>query len=158
MRTFSTLKGMPVYCNKSATLLGYVTDLYLSPQGQIFGLLMEGKGLINRDKFVPFEVVDALGENGVMVKDRNSLQPVHAIKTNQQYIPYDDLHFKSVLTREGEKLGLLEDVYISEKMGTIEAYELTDGFFADITEGKKVVKASGEPLTISKDAIVMDFS
>ena len=42
-------------------------------------------------------------------------------------------------------------------MDTIEAYELTDGFFADIAEGKKVVKASGEPLSIGKDAIVIEL-
>ncbi len=157
LRTFSNLKGMPVYCNKSAFLLGHVTDLYLSSKGQVFGLIMEGKGLLNRDRFIPIEAIHALGENGVMVEDRDKLLPLQTVKTNEEYIPYDHLHFKSVLTKEGEKLGLLEDVYISEEMETIEAYELTDGFFADLTEGKKVVKASGEPLAISKDAIVIDF-
>ncbi|KKI88513.1 photosystem reaction center subunit H [Bacillus sp. SA1-12] len=157
MRTFSNLKGLPVYSNKNANLLGHVTDLCLSHEGFIIGLIMEGKGLFNRDRFVPISSIDALGENGVMVENENKLLSIQDMKTNYTYNTYDDLRYKSVLTKEGERLGLLEDVYFSEKMGTIEAYELTDGFFADITEGKKVVRASGEPLTISKDAIVIDF-
>jgi uncharacterized protein YrrD len=155
LRTFSMLKGLPVYCNSSADLLGHVTDL--SSKGFVIGLMIEGKGLFQRDRFVPIESLHALGENGVMVDDKNKLLTIHDMRANYTYNTYDDIRFKSVLSREGERLGLLEDVYFSEKMGTIEAYELTDGFFADIAEGKKVVKASGEPLMISKDAIVIDF-
>jgi uncharacterized protein YrrD len=92
-----------------------------------------------------------------MVDDKNKLLSIQEMRGNYTYSTYDDIHFKTVLTRDGERLGLLEDVYFSEQMGTIEAYELTDGFFADIAEGKKVVKASGEPLTIGKDTIVIDL-
>ncbi|OAS84977.1 MULTISPECIES: PRC-barrel domain-containing protein [Metabacillus] len=157
MRTFSKLKGLPVYSNSNADLLGHIADLCLSSNGSVIGLMMEGKGLFNRDRFVPIESIQALGENGVMVGDKDKLISIQNMKANYSYNTYGDIRYKSVLTREGQKLGLLEDVYFSEKEGTIEAYELTDGFFADIAEGKKVVKASGESLMISKDAIVIDF-
>lgn len=157
LRTFSKLKGLPVYSNSNADLLGHIADLCLSSNGSVIGLMMEGKGLFNRDRFVPIESIQALGENGVMVGDKDKLISIQNMKANYSYNTYGDIRYKSVLTREGQKLGLLEDVYFSEKEGTIEAYELTDGFFADIAEGKKVVKASGESLMISKDAIVIDF-
>ncbi|WP_338789025.1 PRC-barrel domain-containing protein [Metabacillus sp. FJAT-53654] len=157
MRTFSKLKGLPVYSNSNADLLGHIADLCLSSNGSVIGLMMEGKGLFNRDRFVPIESIQALGENGVMVGDKDKLISIQNMKANYSYNTYGDIRYKSVLTREGQKLGLLEDVYFSEKEGTIEAYELTDGFFADIAEGKKVIKASGESLMISKDAIVIDF-
>lgn len=157
MRTFSKLQGLSVYSNNSADLLGHVKDLCLSPDGFVFGLIMEGKGLFQRDRFIPIDSIHALGENGVMIDDENNLLSIQDMRTNYSFNTYADLRYKSVLTKEGERLGLLEDVYFSEQMGTIEAYELTDGFFADIAEGKKVVKVSGEPPTISKDAIVIDF-
>lgn len=47
------------------------------------------------------------------------------------------------MSNEGKKLGLLEDVYFMEEVGTIVGYELTDGFFSDITEGS----VSSKPLT-----------
>jgi uncharacterized protein YrrD len=157
LRTFSKLKGLPVYSNSNADLLGHIADLCLSSNGSVIGLMMEGKGLFNRDRFVPIESIEALGENGVMIEDKNKLISIQNMRANYSYNTYGDIHYKSVLTKEGQKLGLLEDVYFSEKEGIIEAYELTDGFFADIAEGKKVVKATGESLLISKDAIVIDF-
>ncbi|QGQ47367.1 PRC-barrel domain-containing protein [Metabacillus sediminilitoris] len=157
MRTFSKLKGLPVYSNHDGNILGYVTNLCLSSNGFVHGLMIEGKGLFQRDRFVPIHSIHALGENGVMVDDKNKLLSIQEMRGNYTYSTYDDIHFKTVLTKDGERLGLLEDVYFSEQMGTIEAYELTDGFFADIAEGKKVVKASGEPLTIGKDTIVIDL-
>jgi uncharacterized protein YrrD len=157
LRTFSKLKGLPVYSNNDASLLGHICDLCISPQGFVVGLMIDSKGLFQPDRIVPIESIHALGENGVMIDDQSQLLSRQDMKAKFTYNTYEDVYFKSVFTKEGEKLGLLEDVYFSEKMGMIEAYELTDGFFADIAEGKKVVKASGEPLTISKDAIVIDF-
>ena len=45
-----------------------------------------------------------------------------------------------MISKEGERLGLLEDVYFLEEVGTIVGYELSDGFFSDIMEGKRVIK------------------
>ncbi len=42
-----------------------------------------------------------------------------------------------------------------EEVGTIIGYELSDGFFSDIMEGKQVIKAD-QPPAIGKDAIIVD--
>ncbi len=157
LRTFSKLQGLPVYCSSSASMLGHITNLCLSSKGFIFGLIMEGKGLFHRDKFIPIESIYSIGDNGVMIEQTDRLISIQDLKKKYTYNTYNDIANKAVLTKEGNKLGLLEDVYFSEELGTIEAYELTDGFFADIAEGKKVVKASGDPLSISKDAIVIEL-
>ena len=46
-----------------------------------------------------------------------------------------------MISEEGEPLGFLKDVYFQEEVGTIVGYEITDGFFSDITEGKQVIKS-----------------
>ena len=115
MRTFSKLKGLPVYSNSNADLLGHIADLCLSSNGSVIGLMMEGKGLFNRDRFVPIESIQALGENGVMVEDKNKLISIQNMRANYSYNTYGDIRYKSVFTREGQKLGLLEDVYFSKK-------------------------------------------
>jgi uncharacterized protein YrrD len=60
-----------------------------------------------------------------------------------------------MMTNEGEQLGLLEDVYFLEEMGTIIGYKCSDGFFSDIMDGKRVVKTD-EPPAIGKDAIIVN--
>ncbi len=48
----------------------------------------------------------------------------------------------------------MEDVYFHEEKGTIVGYELTDGFFSDVTQGRKVLPKK-EPYTVGDDAIVV---
>ena len=59
------------------------------------------------------------------------------------------------MTAEGERLGFLEDVYFLEEVGTIIGYEISDGFFSDMMEGKRVIKAE-QPPAIGKDAIIIN--
>jgi len=153
LRTFSLLKDLPVY-EPTGRIIGHVSDLCIDVQGAVAGLLMDGKGIFQRDRFVPISSISSFGCDGVIVNGNLELKP----------IPKDDAHFlyshhglyrKPILTSEGEKLGLLEDVYFQEELGTIIGYEVTDGFFADITEGKRVVKTN-EPITVGEDVIFVN--
>ena len=72
-----------------------------------------------------------------------------------EYLTGYSLIGKSLFTKEGEQLGLLEDVYFLEEVGTIVGYKCSDGFFSDILEGKRVVE-SDEPPAIGKDAIIVN--
>ncbi|WP_449537082.1 PRC-barrel domain-containing protein [Ferdinandcohnia sp. Marseille-Q9671] len=157
MRTFTLLKDLPVYDENSAEILGRVSDLCITPNGKVSALIMQGKGLFDKYRVVPIESISSLGDDGVMVSDRQLIERLD----NEAQAPTYFLHThhglfrKPILSKDGVKLGLLEDVYFSEELGTIIGYEITDGFFADITEGKKVVKTN-QPLKISEDVIVVD--
>ncbi|MGD6818209.1 PRC-barrel domain-containing protein [Metabacillus sp. 113a] len=156
MRTYGTLKGLPVFDARNAACIGKVTDLVISAAGRVSGLVMDGKGLFKKDRFIPLSCISSVGEDGVMVGNPELLQPLAAAKEDYRFQGHGNLLNKTVYSKNGVQLGLLEDVYFSEQLGTIVAYELTDGFFADLTEGRKKVNPLSEELTISKDAIVMN--
>ncbi|WP_099362012.1 PRC-barrel domain-containing protein [Fredinandcohnia onubensis] len=158
MRTFSLLKDLPVYDEKSAEELGRVSDLCLTSDGKVNALIMKGKGLFERDRVVPIESISSIGDDGVMVSDRTLLELLDNEADTPTYFlhTHHGLFRKPLLSSEGQKLGLLEDVYFTEEVGTIIGYEVTDGFFADITEGKKVIKTN-EPLKIGEDVIVVSI-
>lgn len=156
LRTLSLLKGLPVYNEKTGKILGQVVDLCINNSGQVDSLLLDGKGMFQRDRLIPLNQISSFGTDGVMVTcEIEALPIVHTNKAIHFLNSHHGLFRKPVLTAEGEKLGLLEDVYFQEEMGTIIGYEITDGFFADITEGKKVVKTK-RPITVGKDVIVVD--
>nr|WP_304217435.1 PRC-barrel domain-containing protein [Fredinandcohnia onubensis] len=159
MRTFSLLKDLPVYDEKSAEELGRVSDLCLTSDGKVNALIMKGKGLFERDRVVPIESISSIGDDGVMVSDRKLLELLDNEADTPTYFlhTHHGLFRKPLLSSEGQKLGLLEDVYFTEEVGTIIGYEVTDGFFADITEGKKVIKTN-EPLKIGEDVIVVSIN
>ncbi|WP_010678235.1 PRC-barrel domain-containing protein [Bacillus timonensis] len=159
MRTFSLLKDLPVYDETSAEVLGRVSDLCITSDGKVNALIMKGKGLFERDRVVPIQSISSIGDDGVMVTDKTLLERMDNESDTPTYFlhTHHGLFRKPLLSSEGQKLGLLEDVYFSEEVGTIIGYEVTDGFFADITEGKKVVKTT-QPIKIGEDVIVVSIT
>ncbi|CAG9619441.1 PRC-barrel domain-containing protein [Sutcliffiella rhizosphaerae] len=153
MRTFSRVVGMLIYDVASGNNIGKVMDFCLQEPGQLKGIVMDGKGLFHRAKFLPFDYIHSFGEDGIMVS-KHLLTPISKENGQVYFHHFHGIKGKTFITGEGNKLGLLDDVYFDEETGTIVGYEVTDGFFADLSEGKKVVKSPSD-LIIGKDTVVV---
>ncbi|RSD24103.1 PRC-barrel domain-containing protein [Mesobacillus subterraneus] len=153
MRTFSLLKGLPVYELANGQKLGEVCDISISSDGSVVGLLVKKGAFIKKTFQIRIDAVASFGDDGIMVEDQSALE---SIETEPEFTfeHHQSLAGKMLLSKEGEQLGLLEDVYFHEELGTIVGYELTDGFFSDIANGKRVVKTT-DPPAIGKDAIIV---
>jgi uncharacterized protein YrrD len=137
----------------SGNKIGRITDFCIEEPGQVKGLIIDGKGIFHRAKFLPFEYIHSFGDDGVMA-GKHVLTPIIKEDGQVYFRHYRGIKGKFFITAEGDKLGLLDDVYFEEETGTIVGYEVTDGFFADISEGKKVVKNPSD-LVIGKDTVVV---
>ncbi|EIJ78983.1 PRC-barrel domain protein [Bacillus methanolicus PB1] len=153
MRTFSLLKGLPVYELKSGEKIGDIYDLNISSSGIVKGILIKNGDFFRKSYMIRIENITDFGLDGVMVQDKKVLEPINSPDYTLEH--KQSLTGKMIMSNKGDKLGLLEDVYFLEEMGTIVGYELTDGFFSDITEGKRVVKTA-DPPAIGKDAIIVN--
>ena len=155
LRTYSLLKGKSVFEIKSGSKIGEVCDLAISDDGRVKGLLIK-KGVIFKKTWIIYvENVTSFGVDGVMIEDRKQLEPLIETFDNYTFETGQPLLGKALMTKEGQRLGILEDVYFLEEVGTIVGYECSDGFFSDIIEGKRVVKTD-KPPAIGKDAIIVD--
>jgi uncharacterized protein YrrD len=151
LRTFSLLKEIPVFQLNGGKVIGSVKDLCLNNEGTIKGLIINRKGWFSKQAMIPIDLVLSFGNDGVMIESEDCLQD-HNKKAQSFMHPHRGLYGKPLLSAEGEKLGLVEDVYFNEEMGTILGYEVTEGFFADLKEGRKVVKTD-KPLVYGKDVL-----
>ncbi len=158
LRTFSSIKGLPVFDTSSGKELGKVLDLCFDNKGTVNGLIMDSKGLLKKNKHIPLSQISSFGLDGIMLANEleeermtQKLMGMHFLETGQ-----DRIIGKPLVTTEGDKLGLVEDVYFKEELGTIIGYEVTDGFFADMSEGRKVFKSSN-PLTIGENVVIVDL-
>jgi uncharacterized protein YrrD len=154
LRTFSLVKGLPVFELTSGSILGEVSDLCISGNGKVEGLLVKKKALFHKQQFIDIKNIASFGPDGVMVRASEVLepvsrQPVYTLEHQRK------LSGKMMMSAEGEKLGLVEDVYFLEELGTIVGYECSDGFFSDMMEGKRVIKTVHPP-AIGKDTIIVD--
>lgn len=154
MRTFSLLKGLPVIDMISGTKIGEVSDLSVTGDGNVKGLLVKQGNLLKKTFLLSIENVHSYGRDGVMIENPQVLEQVQT-PPEFTFEHHERLSGRMMLTQDGDELGLLQDVYFLEEVGTIVGYELTDGFFSDITEGKRVIKAVNPP-AIGKDAIVVN--
>jgi uncharacterized protein YrrD len=156
LRTYSLLKNQPIFEAKTGTKIGEVCDLVITGEGFVSGLLIKKGVFLKQTLFLDIEDVTSFGYDGVMIDDISCLE-------KRKTIPdYTLSHKHSIegmplLSKSGESLGMLKDVYFHEELGTIVGYEITDGFFSDITEGKQVIQ-SRVPPAIGKDAIIVDVN
>ncbi|MCJ7841782.1 PRC-barrel domain-containing protein [Lederbergia sp. NSJ-179] len=156
MRTFSLLKDAPVY-DKNGDLFGSVCDICIQSNGRVTHLLLQKKGLMGKKFLLPVERLTSWDENGIHLKDEELLSPYSKNKRTYTMTHDQPLAKIKTISQEGETLGLLDDVYFLEEMGTIVGYELTDGFFSDITKGKRIIRTSLPP-KISEETIVMSVN
>jgi uncharacterized protein YrrD len=156
LRTFSLLKGQPVFECSIGAKIGEVTDLCITNEGVVKGLMVKKGAFFKQTYFLDIRDVASFGWDGVMIEDDDSLE---RLKTTPEYTlnHQHSLNGKMMISKSGESLGLLQDVYFHEELGTIVGYEITDGFFSDITDGKQIIH-SEKPPAIGKDAIIVDVN
>jgi len=154
LRTLNLLKHMMVIDLTSGEELGKVCDLCISKDGQVTGLLCECNGFFKKRRFLPLDKIESIGNDGIMVH-RDDLTKCLIGPNDFTLNHHEGLSGKMTVTKQGDRLGLLNDVYFLENLGTIVGYEISDGFFSDLSEGKLIVRTD-EPPTIGKDAIIVD--
>lgn len=134
--------------------LGQVYDLLFDDEGVLRGVQLDAKGIWRKGPFIPVEQIKSIGEDALTV-ETDDASNTHPSNQFHSVIDGDEkLKGKPVITTNGVELGIVEDVYFHEDMGTIVGYELTDGFLSDVTRGRKVLPKR-EPYTVGSDAIVV---
>jgi uncharacterized protein YrrD len=148
------MKGLPVYEQKTGKTVGKISDICFTNTGKVQGFVVESKGWFARHRYLSINDIQAVGADGVVVYAAAFLQPFSSFQTGYSLYSERGIAGKPVITADGKKLGLLEDVYFHGQLGIIGGYEITDGFFADLTEGKKRVDAV--PFTVGEEAIIVN--
>ncbi|MCF6093988.1 PRC-barrel domain-containing protein [Microaerobacter geothermalis] len=156
MRKAEEIVGLPVINRETGQQLGVVRDIYFDEKWTIRGVAMETKTFIRRNRFIPSEQIGAIGEDCLVVENEDQIKPMdyatgfHSIFTGKK-----KLKGIPAILGTGMELGLVEDVYFMEEMGTIIGYELSDGLISDLTEGRRVIKRPRHVM-FGDDALVVE--
>ncbi len=157
LRTMQRMIGLPIVSMATGKEIGQICDGCMC-DGRIAGFIIKrNHALLHHHGFLPFEAIQHLGEQAVMIDEDTKVENV--ADTHKQYDPIctsrKKFKGKPVLSSEGDMLGLAEDVYFSMEVGTIIGYEVTDGWLSDIKEGRKVVK--GHDLLLCKERAILSL-
>ncbi|WP_226568713.1 prc-barrel domain-containing protein [Bacillus stratosphericus] len=149
LRTCRELEGIPIYTDKLSHSLGSIKDICLLAGGSCGGYMLDEK----KDcAFIPFSAGDKLTDKGLYV----SCQEGIGVNSSTPYFLFSKLKKKMLQAPNSENLGILEDVYFCAYSGTIVAYELSDGFFTELSGIRKQLYAAGTLINVEKEALVLN--
>lgn len=154
MRRAIELLGVRVINRKNGEVVGRVQDILFDHQGYLQGFLLERSNWFEKAPFIPLTGA-ILGEDYITVSEDQILD-ANSIQQDWIHLTGKSPQFKGMplISSSGKKLGTLEDVYFQEEVGNIIGYELSDGFFSDVLEGRRMIR-SPYRLIVGKDSIIV---
>ncbi|MEB3750385.1 PRC-barrel domain-containing protein [Geobacillus sp. FSL W8-0032] len=154
MRTFSDMKGLPIYEQATGKNVGTIADVWFTSHGTVQGFVAEQRGLFGRRRYLPLAAVRALQNDRMLIDDARSFQPLPSSDSGHSLYGERGIAGNMVVAADGTTIGLLDDVYFDGQWGRIDGYEISEGFFSDLTEGKKRMPLA--PFTAKEGVVMVD--
>lgn len=143
------LLGRTVIDLSSGKVLGLINDALVSPDGtRLLGLVLDSGGWFHQRRIVPWEQVQTVGPDAVLVKSAAFGELGQGLPT------YTRLTGMRVVSPEGVDLGVLDDLHFHVSSGQVTGYQLSGGLIEDALYGKAVV-GSDRPLKVGQHAILL---
>ena len=141
MRKAMDVVGLPVFSLETGEEIGVIRDILVdSETWLVLGVLLSEQGWFQSGTYIPYDRIHAVGESCLTVSGEDaitSLEQLAAPEPAGIVTGKGKLKGKSVISVSGDLLGRLEDVYFSADWEKIVGYELSNGWLADVTEGRK---------------------
>ncbi|WP_126427888.1 PRC-barrel domain-containing protein [Brevibacillus marinus] len=149
--------GLPVVCLDSGEQIGTVRDILCDHMWRTLGIVLEERSWFQPGTFIPFEMIQAVGEDCLTVSGKDtatSMESLAGLEVLGLFTGKNRLCGKTVLTERGESLGIVEDVYFSANWEKLVGCELSEGWLADLTAGRKRLPLESQ-LVIGKEALII---
>jgi uncharacterized protein YrrD len=158
LRKSQEVLGLAVIHSKTGKKLGTVSDLLFDETQKLRGLLVENGGWLRKRRWIPIEEIQSMGKDAILVDSEEALLTLNEETESWTGILSGDkkLRGRPVLLSNGCEIGVLENVYFLEEVGTLIGYELSDGWINDLQDGRKVLK-SNAPLVWGEDVLIAPF-
>lgn len=162
MRNVQHLIGLPVVLT-NGNRVGRVQDIGFDEFWKLSFIVLDTRIWFRKAVYtVDWKDVAVCGDDALVISDRSALRP---IPRNQLLRSFQTgtvrLKELPVCTVDGQELGRVADVYFRSPEGTqIIGYELTDGFLADVFEGRRrlLLPDGPEGVTLGENAILVPAS
>lgn len=135
-------KGIRVVCLKDKDKIGFLGDALYDAQGSVKGFLLESESGFSgrlRKKYIALEDILKLNDSVCVVYSKDSVKKYPGKRFMKTTSSMDEMIGRNVVSRSGEKLGVVHDMVFDMETGSLEGLELSKGFMNDMLEGRKVI-------------------
>ncbi|KTE89747.1 PRC-barrel domain-containing protein [Desulfitobacterium hafniense] len=148
MRRTREIVGLPVLCLKNGNQVGWVKDVVFDESSRkISGILLESAHIFHSEKGLPREVVAVVGKDALTVRD-HVVQRLQGVKWSQKV-------GNQVFTQGGEAKGTIEDVFLDDSAENIVGFEVSDGLFSDLLDGRGAI-LQADVMVDGKDVLIVE--
>ncbi|MDK2895195.1 MAG: hypothetical protein PWQ98_1322 [Moorella sp. (in: firmicutes)] len=135
------LVGLPVISQDRGEELGRVQDLlYDEKTGLLKALVLADGSWLRQSRVVSFEELQARGPKTFTVAGAEAIG--HELPAG--FRRWQEIKGLRLLSRDGQELGLVEDLVVDLPSGQVKALEISTGLVNDLLEGRQEVPLSGE--------------
>lgn len=140
--TFEKVKGAPIFFQGNNKMIGRIIDLALSKdRPYINGVYLHVKKWRRKRCFLMWENIVQEKKGNFNIASLTALQEIpEGVRRFSRGA--DRLHGKFICENNGDIIGIVEDVYFLPNSGKIVGYEVTEGLFADVKNGFKMLKCT----------------
>lgn len=113
-----------------------ITDIILSHNGLMTGIIISGKGLFGLKHYVPAKSVHKIQKEKVIIKGYGKFNPK---RIKDLKYASKNLMKKKVISEDNSFLGMLSDFYIHSEKMQVMAVEVASSFFEDLFTGRILI-------------------
>ncbi|MCR3923145.1 MAG: PRC-barrel domain-containing protein [Firmicutes bacterium] len=153
MRFSREMTGFPVIHTVDGHEIGKVKEWLLDEHGEtVVALVVEGSGWLPQRRIFPYADINNVGSDAVLVTSLG-LTALGDPPELEEDATFRVLG-KRMLSREGDELGIVEDILFDEDTGRVSGWRLSSGLIDDIMQGRPVLQESPQ-LNIGEDALII---
>ncbi len=141
MQNYSSIIGLPIILGNKKKIAVVNDVLYCSKTKTILGLIINGKGLISKYKYIPLDEIEKVNPTNIIIKNATSIKTIennsqaYEVAINPNKCTIDSL----VYSQDKVRIGKIKDIIFNFEAGIIDGYIITDGITEDIVNGRKVI-------------------
>lgn len=141
---YSEVLNLPVICAGSGKKAGSVTDVVFSPGNrEVKALLLEDRGLSLKKRAVFLEDMLKLGNDAVIIDSMSCVSSIGRTAFAKAFGKRGLLGLR-VFSKAGGDIGVVKDILFDIQTGRIEGFEISDGLFQDVMQGRKILPLIGK--------------
>lgn len=145
LHRYSEVLNLPVLCADSGKKAGVVKDIIFSLDNkEVKALLLEQKGLSLKKKVVFLNELLSLGGDAAIVNSSSCVSDMDRAAYSEAFRDEGSLLGLKVYSKTGGELGVVKDVIFDYQTGKIESFEISDGLFQDVMQGRKLLPLFGK--------------
>jgi uncharacterized protein YrrD len=136
------LIGLPVVTFNRGVKAYDVEDMILDPERrQVLALVVEESGVFSSARAIPFGRISAIGPDAVIIPDGKAIIEVNRDAVLKRLYNNQKVRGLRVLTDDGRKLGVVDDMLLDGKTGEIRGYYVSLGRGLTVGQGMRWLPA-----------------